>query len=63
VQVMDSDKVLVMNAGQCVEFGTPFELLQSTEGPKIFYEMVKQTGKGTFDQLRKVAEEVSRIEN
>jgi hypothetical protein len=50
-----------MNAGQCVEFGTPHELLQTSEGPKIFYDMVKQTGKGTFEQLSKVAEEVRAV--
>ncbi|XP_050098722.1 probable multidrug resistance-associated protein lethal(2)03659 [Anopheles aquasalis] len=55
--VMDSDKVLVMDAGRCVEFGTPYELLTAEAGPKVFYGMVKQTGKSTFNTLLKIAEE------
>ncbi|XP_052861311.1 probable multidrug resistance-associated protein lethal(2)03659 [Anopheles cruzii] len=55
--VMDSDKVLVMDAGKCVEFGTPYELLTTDGGPKVFYGMVKQTGKSTFNTLLKIAEE------
>uniref|UniRef100_A0A182Q5F7 Uncharacterized protein n=1 Tax=Anopheles farauti TaxID=69004 RepID=A0A182Q5F7_9DIPT len=55
--VMDSDKVLVMDAGRCVEFGTPYELLTAEGGPKVFYGMVKQTGKSTFNTLLKIAEE------
>uniref|UniRef100_A0A182KEI1 Multidrug resistance-associated protein lethal(2)03659 n=1 Tax=Anopheles christyi TaxID=43041 RepID=A0A182KEI1_9DIPT len=55
--VMDSDKVLVMDAGRCVEFGTPYELLTVEAGPKVFYGMVKQTGKSTFNTLLKIAEE------
>ncbi|KXJ83541.1 hypothetical protein RP20_CCG005047 [Aedes albopictus] len=57
--VMDSDKVLVMDAGRCVEFGTPYELLTAEDGPRIFYGMVKQTGKSTFDHLLKIAKEVN----
>uniref|UniRef100_A0A1A9WJ69 Multidrug resistance-associated protein lethal(2)03659 n=1 Tax=Glossina brevipalpis TaxID=37001 RepID=A0A1A9WJ69_9MUSC len=53
--VMDSDKVLVMDAGQVMEFGTPYELLM--ESPKkIFLGMVKQTGKSTYDNLLKIAQ-------
>ncbi|XP_073844740.1 probable multidrug resistance-associated protein lethal(2)03659 [Musca autumnalis] len=53
--VMDSDKVLVMDAGRAVEFGTPYELL--TE-PKVgvFLGMVKQTGQATYENLLKVAQ-------
>ena len=50
-----------MDAGQCVEFGTPYELLTTDEGPKIFQNMVKQTGKATYDNLFKVAEDVSKL--
>ncbi|XP_075166626.1 putative multidrug resistance-associated protein lethal(2)03659 [Haematobia irritans] len=53
--VMDSDKVLVMDAGRAVEFGTPYELLtQSKEG--VFLGMVKQTGNATFESLFKIAQ-------
>lgn len=55
--VMDSDKVLVMDAGQVVEFGSPYELL--TESDKgIFRSMVKQTGKSTYENLYKTAQKV-----
>lgn len=47
-----------MDAGRCVEFGTPYELLTTEGGPKVFYGMVKQTGKSTFNTLLKIAEEV-----
>ncbi|KNC31638.1 putative multidrug resistance-associated protein lethal(2)03659 [Lucilia cuprina] len=53
--VMDSDKVLVMDAGRAVEFGSPFELLTQSR-TNIFYGMVKQTGNTTFDSLLKVAQ-------
>ncbi|XP_005190477.1 probable multidrug resistance-associated protein lethal(2)03659 [Musca domestica] len=53
--VMDSDKVLVMDAGRAVEFGSPYELLtQSKVG--IFHGMVKQTGQATFENLFQVAQ-------
>lgn len=55
--VMDSDKVLVMDAGRLVEFGSPYELLNELSGNKIFYSMVKQTGRATFEQLCRVAKE------
>ncbi|XP_023034344.1 probable multidrug resistance-associated protein lethal(2)03659 isoform X1 [Drosophila willistoni] len=55
--IMDSDKVLVMDAGQLVEFGSPYELLTECE-TKIFHGMVSETGQSTFDSLLKVAEKV-----
>nr|XP_036233399.1 probable multidrug resistance-associated protein lethal(2)03659 isoform X1 [Bactrocera oleae]XP_036233400.1 probable multidrug resistance-associated protein lethal(2)03659 isoform X1 [Bactrocera oleae] len=53
--VMDSDKVLVMDAGRAVEFGSPFELLTESK-TKVFYGMVKQAGNSTFDNLLTVAQ-------
>ncbi|XP_034486468.1 probable multidrug resistance-associated protein lethal(2)03659 [Drosophila innubila] len=53
--IIDSDKVLVMDAGQLVEFGSPYELLTECES-KIFHSMVMETGKSNFDSLLKVAE-------
>ncbi|XP_033150157.1 probable multidrug resistance-associated protein lethal(2)03659 [Drosophila busckii] len=53
--IMDSDKVLVMDAGQLVEFGAPYELLTQSES-KIFHSMVMETGHASFDSLVKVAE-------
>lgn len=55
---MDSDRILVMDAGRCVEYGTPYELLQKSNSTDIFYNMVKETGKSTFESLKKIAEEV-----
>ncbi|XP_064556495.1 probable multidrug resistance-associated protein lethal(2)03659 isoform X2 [Drosophila montana] len=53
--IMDSDKVIVMDAGQLVEFGSPYELLTECES-KIFHSMVMETGQSSFDSLLKVAE-------
>ena len=58
--VMDSDKVLVMDAGQVVEFGSPFELLDESE-KRIFQSMVKQTGKSTYENLYKIAQKVRYV--
>lgn len=52
--IMDSDKILVMNAGEIVEFGKPFELLENTNGQ--FYDMVQQTGKAMTENLLSIAE-------
>lgn len=59
--VMDSDKVLVMDAGQMVEFDHPHMLLQNTNG--FLYKMVQQTGPSMTDTLTKVAREVSLKKN
>ncbi|RZC37765.1 ABC tran and/or MMR HSR1 domain containing protein [Asbolus verrucosus] len=53
--IMDSDKVLVMDAGQAVEFDHPHQLLQNEEG--YFSKMLKQTGPTLENQLRQVARE------
>nr|CAH7760502.1 unnamed protein product [Callosobruchus chinensis] len=53
--VIDSDKILVMDAGRSVEFGHPHLLLQDEDS--IFYSLVKQTGKTTAEALQKIAEE------
>ncbi|PSN41133.1 hypothetical protein C0J52_16289 [Blattella germanica] len=56
--IMDSDKVLVMDAGTMVEFDHPHILLQNKDG--YFYKMVQETGKAMADQLHKIAEERAR---
>lgn len=54
---MDSDKVLVMDAGSAVEFNHPFILLQNTES--IFYGLVRETGKAMAEHLTEIAQKVS----
>ncbi|KAK5646965.1 hypothetical protein RI129_005429 [Pyrocoelia pectoralis] len=51
--IMDSDKVLVMDAGTMIEFDHPFKLLQNENG--ALYDMVQQTGKAMADSLKRVA--------
>ncbi|XP_032413049.1 ATP-binding cassette sub-family C member 4 [Xiphophorus hellerii] len=41
--IIDSDRILVLDAGQIHAYDEPHVLLQDTEG--IFYKMVQQTGK------------------
>lgn len=51
--IIDMDKVLVMGAGQVVEFDEPFRLLQNANG--VFYSMIKQTGPFYEKQLHSLA--------
>nr|XP_023028665.1 multidrug resistance-associated protein 4-like [Leptinotarsa decemlineata] len=51
--IMDSDKVLVMEAGQVMEFDHPHILLQNREG--IFHNMVADTGSSDAEHLRRIA--------
>lgn len=52
---MDSDKVLVMEAGEAVEFDSPHELLKNPEG--YLSKMLKETGPSMEAKLRKIADE------
>ncbi len=56
--VMDSDKVLVMDAGRAVEFGSPYELLTTNEGPRIFHGMVQESGRATYEKLFQITKQV-----
>ncbi|XP_055381149.1 probable multidrug resistance-associated protein lethal(2)03659 [Condylostylus longicornis] len=51
--VMDSDRVLVMDAGRAVEFGHPYELLQDSNG--FLKKLVDQTGVETSNILIQMA--------
>ena len=53
--IIDSDKVLVIDAGQLIEFDHPYKLLQSNG---TFYNMVQQTGRAMADNLFKISEKV-----
>ncbi|KAF5273653.1 hypothetical protein FQR65_LT04653 [Abscondita terminalis] len=53
--IMDSDKVLVMEAGEILEYEHPHILLQNNNG--AFYKMVQETDKTMANILTKIAEE------
>ncbi|XP_074035480.1 probable multidrug resistance-associated protein lethal(2)03659 isoform X2 [Leptinotarsa decemlineata] len=53
--IMDSDKVLVMDAGEVVEYDHPHILLQNPNG--FFYKLVEENGTNMSEQLQKVAAE------
>ncbi|XP_049530637.1 ATP-binding cassette subfamily C member 4 [Anopheles darlingi] len=53
--VMDSDRVLVMDAGRVVEFGHPHELLHGPIG--YLRRLVDQTGVATAAMLMRIAED------
>nr|CAD7200060.1 unnamed protein product [Timema douglasi] len=55
--IMDSDRVLVMDAGTMVEFGHPYLLLQNSEG--YFYKMVEETGNLMAEQLHQIAKQLT----
>lgn len=55
--IMDSDRVLVMDHGQAVEFGHPHVLLQKNDG--YLTQMVAQTGNVMTQHLKMIAEQVS----
>lgn len=54
--IMDSDKVLVVDAGEIVEFGHPFELIQKADG--YFMRLLNQINSSTATALALVAKEV-----
>jgi ABC-type multidrug transport system fused ATPase/permease subunit len=51
--IIDSDRVLVLDAGEKVEFGSPADLLRNPDG--IFTSMVNDTGDSNARFLRSVA--------
>lgn len=57
--VMDSDRVLVMDAGSVVEFDHPYVLLKNKDG--FLYSMVQQTGVAASKLLHSIAATVMRV--
>ncbi|CAH1104174.1 unnamed protein product [Psylliodes chrysocephalus] len=53
--VMDYDKILVLDAGQLIEFDHPHILLQNKDG--VLSDMVRKTGPGVSDRLRDIAKD------
>ncbi|XP_037037714.1 multidrug resistance-associated protein 4-like isoform X1 [Bradysia coprophila] len=52
--IIDSDRVLVMDAGQAAEFDEPYILLQNKTG--IFHGMVEALGTNEFEKLSLIAD-------
>ncbi|XP_056647583.1 probable multidrug resistance-associated protein lethal(2)03659 [Diorhabda sublineata] len=52
--IMDSDKILVMEGGEAVEFGHPYSLLLKKG---TFYDLVRETGSTTALNLEAIARE------
>ncbi|XP_058839985.1 ATP-binding cassette sub-family C member 4-like [Topomyia yanbarensis] len=57
--VMDSDRVLVMDAGRVVEFGHPHKLMHGATG--YLRRLVEQTGVATAASLIRIADESHKI--
>ncbi|KAG4067325.1 hypothetical protein HA402_000316 [Bradysia odoriphaga] len=57
--VMDNDRILVIDAGNAVEFGHPYELLQRSDGH--LRKLVNQTGTATADILTRIAAEIQDL--
>lgn len=53
--VIDSDRVLVMDAGTAVEFDAPYLLMQKEDG--VFRKMVEALGQQEYDRLYSKAKE------
>jgi len=51
--VMDSDRILVLNAGQIMEFDEPEVLLNNRQS--MLYQLVLQTGKAEASNLAQIA--------
>lgn len=58
---MDSDRVLVLDAGRLLEYDEPHVLLQNEKG--LFASMVKMTGKSMASNLREMARIAHEMRN
>jgi ABC-type dipeptide/oligopeptide/nickel transport system ATPase component len=54
ITITEADKILVMDAGNVVEFAPPNTLLSRPDG--YFTQLLKQTGDESFHKLKHVAE-------
>lgn len=53
--IIESDRVLVMDAGRLVEFDEPISLLQNKDG--VFRSLVDQTGPAGSSKLVEIAQQ------
>lgn len=53
--VIDSDRIMVIDSGQIIEFDEPHNLLQDERG--AFHGMIKSLGENEFGRLWKIAVE------
>lgn len=53
--VINSDRILVMDAGVKVEFDEPYSLLQNKDG--LFHKMVEALGPQEYDRLLAISKE------
>jgi len=53
--IMDSDRVILMSAGEAVEYDAPYKLLQNPNS--LFKQMVATSGQQEQEHLTKVAKD------
>ncbi|EDV28837.1 uncharacterized protein TRIADDRAFT_19619 [Trichoplax adhaerens] len=51
--IIDSDRILVLDAGQLIQFDSPHELLSREDG--LFHQMAKQAGSSELAKLKEIA--------
>lgn len=54
---MDSDRIIVMETGEVIEFDHPYILLQNENG--VFSKLIQTTGKTSAKYLENIAKDVS----
>ena len=56
--IIDSDRILVLDAGRVSQFDTPCNLIQDLQG--IFYNLIQQTGPQMAEKLKAMAAATKR---